>query len=286
MVDFFGAPARGAQCVLRAAKGLAALAVASGILASTVVPALAAEGPPVSSEPGALHWGKWRAENEILNMPSLQRGARNFMAYCSGCHSLKYMRYARLAEDLKIPEAELELLPGDKKNDYILTRLPAVDGEAWFGKAPPDLSLIARSKGTDYVYQFMKTFYVDEKAATGVNNLALAGTAMPHVLSDLQGVQEAVFRNEPRKGEKGPDGKPVTEARFFNFEQAVPGVLSPADYDAFVRDTVNFLDYVGEPSQAKRQSLGVWVILFLLVFTGIAYLLKQEYWKDVPVSRH
>ncbi len=246
----------------------------------------AAGGAAVSSAPGALNWHHWEAGNEIFNIPSLQRGARNFMAYCSGCHSLKYMRYSRLAEDLKIPEAQLEqslVLPGDKKSDYINTRLQAADGEAWFGKAPPDLSLITRAKGTDYVYQFLKAFYSEPNAPTGVNNLALVGTAMPHVLSDLQGVQTAVFRNEEYKGE---GGKPVVESRFYKFEKGTPGALADEEYDTFVRDTVNFLSYVGEPAQVTRRTLGVWVILFLLAFTGIAYLLKQEYWKDVPPGQH
>jgi ubiquinol-cytochrome c reductase cytochrome c1 subunit len=274
---------RAKAVVVVRATGLWMMAVA---LVSVALPSPSrAAGAPISEAPGALHWDHWKADSEIFNVPSLQRGARNFMAYCSGCHSLKYMRYSRMAEDLKIPEQQLEqnlVLPGDNKNAYILTRLAAADGEAWFGKAPPDLSLITRAKGSDYVYQFLKTFYADEKSATGVNNLALAGTAMPHVLADLQGVQTAVFRNEERPGEGG--AKPATESRFFDFEPGTTGTMSAEQYDAFVRDVVNFLEYVGEPAQATRRSVGVWVILFLLAFTGIAYLLKQEYWKDVPVK--
>jgi ubiquinol-cytochrome c reductase cytochrome c1 subunit len=223
-----------------------------------------------ASGPGGA-WTQWSAGNDVSNIASLQRGAANFMGYCAGCHSIKYMRYSRMAEDLKIPEAQLEsllLLPGSKKNDYITTALSPADGEAWFGKAPPDLSLITRSKGSDYVYQFLKTFYADPKATNGTNNLALPGTAMPHVLSSLQGVQTAKFS----------EGEHV---HWESFELVEPGQLSPEAYDDFVRDTVNFLEYVGEPAKAKRQSLGVWVILFLLLFTGLAYLLKKEYWKDV-----
>jgi len=265
---------------LAAAAAFALLAV----LAVSAPVARASEAAAGGAEQ-AVDWKHWQADVEINNIASLQRGARNYMAYCSGCHSIKYMRYSRLAADLKIPERQLEqhlLLPGDSKNDYILTRLQPADGESWFGKAPPDLSLITRAKGEDYVFQFLKTFYSEPGAPTGVNNLALPGTAMPHVLSDLQGVQRAVFRNVEQPGE---DGKPRPEAVFFKFETAEPGRLSAADYDGFVRDTVNFLSYVGEPSQAKRQSLGVWVILFLLAFTAIAYLLYVEYWKDVPPNR-
>jgi len=172
---------------------------------------------------------------------------------------------------------KLLLLPGAKKGDYIITPMSKADGEAWFGKTPPDLSLITRAKGSDHVYQFLKTFYVDSQSANGTNNLALPNTAMPFVLSALQGVQEAKFKTV----EKVVDGETVTEQHWDSFELASPGQFSPEEYDDFVRDTVNFLEYVGEPVKAERESLGVWVVLFLLVFTGFAYLLKKEYWKDV-----
>ena len=225
-------------------------------------------------------WMDWKPGNDVSNIASLQRGAANFMGYCAGCHSLKYNRYSRVAAYLNIPEEQMEkllLLPGTKKGDYMISPMQAVDGEAWFGKAPPDLSLITRSKGSDYVFQFLKTFYVDPKHPNGTNNLALPGTAMPHVLSALQGLQEAKFETV----EKTVDGAKVSESHWQSFELASPGQLSAEEYDAFLRDTVNFLEYAGEPYKAKRQSLGVWVILFLLVFTGFAYLLKREYWKDV-----
>ena len=243
---------------------------------------LAFAGPAVFAATEGPHaaWMDWQPGNDVSNIASLQRGAANFMGYCAGCHSLKYKRYSRVAKDLNIPEEQMEkllLLPGAKKGDYILSPMSKVDGEAWFGKAPPDLSLTTRAKGSDYVYQFLKTFYVDPKSANGTNNLALPNTAMPHVLSALQGVQEAKFKVV----ETVVDGQPVTESHWESFELASPGQLSPEDYDAFVRDTVNFLEYAGEPYKAKRLSLGVWVILFLLVFTLFAYLLKQEYWKDI-----
>ena len=244
--------------------------------------ALALAGPFGTAAGAGPHaaWMDWKPGNEIGNTASLQRGAANFMGYCAGCHSLKYNRYSRVAKDLSIPEEQLEkllLLPGAKKGDYIISPLSAADGEAWFGKAPPDLSLITRSKGSDYVYQFMKTFYADPKHANGTNNLALPGTAMPHVLSALQGVQEAKFKVV----ERTVDGQKVTESHWESFELTTPGLLSPEQYDEFLRDTVNFLEYAGEPYKAKRLSLGVWAILFLLMFTGFAYLLKQEFWKDV-----
>ena len=240
-----------------------------------------AHGEESHAAEAARDYKHWKANNEVSNLASLQRGARNFLGYCVGCHSLKYVRYSRMAEDLEIPQDQLEKLllpPGDKATDYILTSMPAKDAETWFGKAPPDLSLIARSRGVNYLYQFLKTFHVDSSKPTGVNNLVLDGTAMPHVLSELEGVKKAVYRTVEKAGE---DGKPVTEREFEKFELVVPGRLSEADYDAFVRDTVNFLDYASEPAQAKRRHLGVFVVLFLIAFTWLTMLLKKEYWKDV-----
>ena len=222
------------------------------------------------------------ADNEVANLPSLQRGARNFMNYCSGCHSIKYMRYSRLAEDLKISDKlrdEMLVRPGEKFSDYIVSSMPAADAQEWFGKQPPDLSLVARSRGSDWIFNFLTTFYADPASRqTGVNNLQLPGTAMPHVLASVQGVQNAVWDNVENKGE---DGKPVVTTAFKSFEPGVAGTLTPAQFDEFARDTVNFLQYVSDPAQLERQSLGIWVVLFLLMFTGIAYMLKTEYWKDV-----
>jgi ubiquinol-cytochrome c reductase cytochrome c1 subunit len=229
---------------------------------------------------GHSDWQR-KAGNEVANLPSLQRGARNFMAYCSGCHSLKYVRYSRVGADLKISDAALQLLvrPGDKPTDYIKAAMPAADAQDWFGKPPPDLSLVARARGEDWIFNFLTTFYADPASRqTGVNNLQLPGTAMPHILSPLQGVQHAVWKDVESKGE---DGKPTTTKAFKEFEPGVPGSLKPEQYDEFVRDIVNFLQYAGDPAQLERQGLGVWVVLFLLMFTGIAWMLKKEYWKDV-----
>jgi ubiquinol-cytochrome c reductase cytochrome c1 subunit len=250
---------------------LVAAVVASGSAAA------AAEG----GRGAGADWMTWRAAADVTNTASLQRGARNFMGYCLGCHGLKYERYSRLAKDLEITPEELQkylLAPGDKPADYILTTMPAADAATWFGKTPPDLSLMARARGTDYLYQFLKTFYADPSKPTGANNLRLDATSMPAVLSELEGLKRAVFKDEQ---ETGADGKLMTKHVFDHFEQLAPGRLSAAEYDEFVHDTVNFLDYVGEPTQAARRALGIWVVLFLLVFTWLAWLLKQEYWKDV-----
>jgi ubiquinol-cytochrome c reductase cytochrome c1 subunit len=238
-------------------------------------------GAASANEGGHAGWQR-EAGNQVANLPSLQRGARNFMAYCSGCHSLKYMRYSRVAEDLKISDElrdSLLVRPGEKFSDYIKTSMPAADALEWFGKPPPDLSLVARSRGTDWLFNFLTTFYADPASLqTGVNNLQLPGTAMPHVLASVQGVQTAVWIEAEHMGE---GGKSVVSREFKTFEPGVTGTLTSGQYDEFARDIVNFLDYASDPSQLERQGLGLWVVLFLLMFTGIAYMLKKEYWKDV-----
>jgi ubiquinol-cytochrome c reductase cytochrome c1 subunit len=216
------------------------------------------------------------AGTDINNVESLQRGARNFMNYCSGCHSLKYVRYNRIAKDLEIPESELQanlMFTSEKPFDTVNSSMPA-DAEAWFGKQPPDLSLMARARSVDYIYAFLKGFYVDKARPWGVNNLVLPATSMPAVLSSVQGLQKPVYHSE--KDEHGSDVMVLT-----GVELMTPGALKPEEYDQFVRDIANFLDYAGEPIKAKRQSMGVFVMLFLLVFFAFAYMLKKEYWKDV-----
>jgi ubiquinol-cytochrome c reductase cytochrome c1 subunit len=213
---------------------------------------------------------------DIKSTESLQRGARNFMNYCSGCHSLKYLRFNRLAADLNIPESEVAanlMFTSDKNFDTINSAMPK-DAEAWFGKQPPDLSLMARTRGVDYLYSFLKGFYVDKTRPWGVNNLYLPSAAMPHVLQNLQGLQKPVFKNEP-------DAAGSARMVLVGVEAMTPGAMKPEEYDQFVRDIANFLDYAGEPVKGKRQSMGVFVTLFLLVFFVFAYLLKKEYWKDV-----
>lgn len=238
--------------------------------------AFAADATP--SQP--VDWQAWHADNDVSDVASLQRGARDFMSYCSGCHSLQYERYQRMAKDLKIPGAVATadlVLPGSKILGYIKTSMPPADSVEWFGKAPPDLSLITRYQSPDYVYQLLKTFYVDPTRRTGTNDLAYPNIAMPDVLSSLQGVQQAVFRSVT----VGSGADAHTEKVFDHFKIIVPGTMTPAQYDGFVRDIVNFLDYVAAPEQTQRRSMGIWVVLFLLGFTGVAWLLKREYWKDV-----
>jgi ubiquinol-cytochrome c reductase cytochrome c1 subunit len=240
----------------------------------------AAAGPATAAaeDSAPVQWESWRAGNSVLDRASLQRGARNFMNYCNGCHALKYMRYQRMADDLQIPLDALNadlVAPGSSNLDYITTALPAADAANWFGKTPPDLSLIARSRSPDYLYRFLKTFYSDPSRPTRSDNLAYPTTAMPAVLSDLEGVKAAVYR-DVKSGTGGASGKV-----FDHFETISPGNLTADEFDGFVRDTVNFLDYVGDPTQVERQTIGLWVVLFLLLLTALALMLKKEYWKDV-----
>jgi len=270
--------ALGITLALALTLGLSTRVNAAEAAAAGAAGAANAEGAAGAAE--VVSWKDWHAGNEVDNVASLQRGARNFTNYCLGCHSLKYLRWSRLGEDLKIPTALLttNLVPsGATPADYIKTSLRAEDGVAWFGKEPPDLSLMARARGVDYLYRFLKTFYADTTRATRSNNLALDSVAMPAVLSELEGVKAAVYKNVDTM----VDGKPVVTKVFDHFTMIAPGTLDAAQYDAFVRDTVNFLDYAGEPVQVERRSMGVWVVLFLLVFSGIAWLMKAEYWKDV-----
>jgi ubiquinol-cytochrome c reductase cytochrome c1 subunit len=257
------------------------LAVAGLVFAGAVVAADSGGQDGQGTEAhgsGGVDWQAWRAGNEVQSTDSLQRGAANYVAYCLGCHSLKYVRWSRLAEDLEIPTELLEqtlLPPGAKTTDYIVSSFPAADAQTWFGRAPPDLSLAARARGPDWIYQFLKGFIVDETKLTGTNNLVLDGASMPAVLSGLEGVKVAVLADHGNAG--GHAGGPAVE----RFEYVSRGSMTPEQFDGFVRDTVNFLDYVGDPSQVQRRNIGLWVVLFLLAFTAIAWLLKKEYWKDV-----
>ena len=239
------------------------------LIAALLLPA----GPALAEEGGMelMHAG-----TDIGDIQSLRRGARDFMNYCSGCHSLKYVRYNRIAQDLQIPPAALAadvMFTSDRPFDMVDSAMPA-DSEQWFGKRPPDLSLVARARGPDYVYSFLHGFYADRSRLWGVNNLYLPNVSMPHVLQKLQGLQNPVFRHEAGEGR---DAKMVLTG----VEMMTPGSMKPEEFDGFVRDLVNFLDYAGEPVKAQRRSLGIFVILFLLVFFVFAYLLKKEYWKDV-----
>jgi len=217
------------------------------------------------------------AEIERDNISSLQRGARNFMNYCSGCHSARYVRYNTIGEDLGLSDEQLIdnlMFNADKTFETIQSAMPADDAARWYGTAPPDMSLMARAKGADYVYNFLKGFYVSEESPTGVNNVVLAGTSMPNVLWELQGYQAAHFNHH-----ENDDGSVTTT--FEGFEALSAGSMDAEDFDEFVKDTVNFLAYIAEPVRSERRKLGVWVLMFLVFFFILAAQLKKAIWKDV-----
>jgi len=218
------------------------------------------------------------ANNDVSDTASLQRGARNFMNYCSGCHSAKYVRFNRMGRDLGLTEEQLIenlMFNAEVPHDTIQRTMRDDDATRWFGKPPPDLSVVPRSRGIDYVFNFLQAFYVDPKSPTGVDNIVLPGTSMPDVLWEMQGYQRAIFE------EQESDGGTKTELIFERFERITEGSMSPEDFQTFVRDTVNFLDYMSEPAQLKRRAIGVWVLMFLVVFLILTVMLKKQIWKDV-----
>jgi ubiquinol-cytochrome c reductase cytochrome c1 subunit len=215
-----------------------------------------------------------QANIDLRDQASLQRGAKYFVNYCMGCHSLQYMRYIRLAQDLGIDEVTLRqnLLFGDAKpGDLMTNAMRPEDGLKWFGVVPPDLTLVTRWRSSDWVYTYLKSFYLDDTRPYGVNNVLFPLVGMPHALGDLQGKQEPITETPHGGGEAIVTGVKLVEK----------GSLSPAEYDTMVRDITGFLTYAGEPMQLERQRLGAYVLMFLGVLFVLAYLLKKEYWKDV-----
>lgn len=265
-------------------RSLAAIA----ILAAALSPLAAIAGG------GGGHGGGMpSAQIDLDDKASLQRGAALYMNYCSGCHSLSYQRYSRTAEDLGLTQAEMEknLIFSDAKiGENINTGLAAADGEKWLGKAPPDLSVSARTKaeGADWIYNYLKSFYLDESRPTGWNNTVFPGASMPNVLWEMQGVQHAAAAGAQGEGHgkagacpEGAESRPGHAGHGFCIPEAQKGTMDAEQFDRVARDISAFLAYVGEPSAMKRESLGVWVVLFLAFFTFLAYLLKSEYWRDV-----
>jgi len=239
-------------------------------LAFVVVATLGLAGVAAASEGEGMEPANVRVDNPA----SLQRGARLFFNYCSGCHSLQYMRYSRIAEDLKLDEKDVQaslIFTGAKIGDKATNQMPQKLAASWFGKAPPDLSLEARAKGSDWIYHYLKSFYLDPSRPVGWNNTVFPNASMPNALWELQGLQVAVRK---------PAGE-GHEAAVEKLEIQTPGRLNAEQYDEAVRDITAFLTYVGEPAALKRTSIGVWVLLYLAFFTFIAYLLKHEYWNDV-----
>ncbi len=209
---------------------------------------------------------------DLSDFKAIQKGAKHYVNYCLGCHSTKYMRYKRIALDLEIDEDVVlkEIAPeGARIYDQMHTAMNEHDSKKWFGVMPPDLSLIARSRGGDWLYSYLKGFYIDKSKPLGVNNTIFKDVGMPNVLWKLQGIQSPVIRNV--KGEEVISYLELKE----------PGTMSRAAFDQMVTELVNFLVYVGEPVQLERRQMGKYVLFYLLLFGVIAYFLKKEYWKDI-----
>lgn len=216
-----------------------------------------------------------RSPNDVRDLVSVQAGARTFANYCQGCHSAQYMRYNRL-EQIGLTEPQIRdnlMFFAEKVGETMKTPMAPKEAKAWFGVAPPDLSLVARSRGADWLYTYLRTFYRDPKTATGWNNAVFPNVAMPHALWSLQGQRALEALTE-----KGPGEEERVEYRW---KQVSEGAMSPVEYDALVRDLVNFLVYVSEPAATSRKAIGIVVLFALGVLFIFAYLLKQEFWKDV-----
>ncbi len=253
------------------------LSLLAAVSCAVAMPAFASEGgAPLDRFP----------KERLTDVSALQNGAKLFVNYCLNCHSASVVRYNRLTDSaVGLNEAQIKenlLFATDKVGDTMTVALQAKSAKEWFGAAPPDLSLVARSRasgagsGADYLYTYMRTFYRDDTKATGWNNLVFPSVAMPHVLWELQGQQRAVFVERPDPH----DAKKSIQA-FDRFESISAGSLSKTEYDAAVADLVAYLQWMGEPAQNQRVRIGVWVLLFLGLFTLIAWRLNAAFWKDV-----
>ncbi len=216
---------------------------------------------------------------DLSDKASLQRGAKYYVNYCMGCHSLGYLRYNRLARDLGLLEREVEenlIFTEDeegtptKVGELMKIAMDDFYAEKTFGVVPPDLTLFTRTRphGADWLYTYLRTFYLDDSKQWGVNNAVFPNAGMPHALWELQGWQKAVF--DPA------DDKIIT-----GFELVKPGAMSPEEYDQVVKDITGFLAYAAEPAKMQRHKTGFWVLIFLFVLVFVSYILKKEYWADI-----
>jgi ubiquinol-cytochrome c reductase cytochrome c1 subunit len=222
-----------------------------------------------------------KAPNLTNDMAALQNGAKLFVNYCLNCHSAAFMRYNRL-KDIGLTERQIKenlLFTTEKVGDVMVAAIDPKAAKDWFGANPPDLTLVARSRasgagsGADYLYTYLRTYYRDPAKPTGWNNMAFPNVGMPHVLWQLQGERKPLFETVKSHGHDVQVLK--------GWEQVTPGTLSQAEYDRAVGDLVAFMQWMAEPAQNNRVRIGVWVLLFLAVFTLVAWRLNAAYWKDV-----
>lgn len=232
---------------------------------------------PLTGMTASTESALYKANIDLSNTASLQRGSKIFVNYCMGCHSASYMSYKRVAKDLGIEESVLQsnlMFGAEKISNTMNIAMQKEDAEKFFGTHAPDLSVISRSRGADWLISYFMTFYRDDSQSFGVNNLTFKDVAMPHVFWELQGIQKPVYKEI-----KQQDGsyKNVID----HLELETPGLLDNRSYKKTVNDLVNFLVYVGEPTQVQRKKVGIIVIVYLLIFLVIIYMLKKEYWKDI-----
>lgn len=234
---------------------------------------------PAFASTDGIPWDK--APNKLNDLSALQNGAKIFVNYCLNCHAAAYMRFNRL-KDIGLTEKQIKdnlLFTTDKVGDTMKISMDAKQGKDWFGGNPPDLTLIARSRsgsggtGADFIYTYLRTYYRDDSKATGWNNLAYPNVGMPHVLWELQGQRRPVFEDVEQHGH--------TTQTLKGWEQVSPGKMTAREYDEAMGDLVNYLQWMAEPNQNSRVQIGVWVMLFLLIFMVIAWRLNASYWKDI-----
>ena len=242
-----------------------------------------------------------KANIDLRNHASIQRGAKLFVNYCMGCHSAKYVRYKQFTE-VGLTEDDIKenlMFAGGKLGDLMTIAMTDEDAASWFGGSAPDLTLTSRIRpgGEDWIYTYLKSFYIDPSRPLGVNNTVFPNVGMPHMLWEMQGIQAPVYKYEVHHGrrtvavfdtEAEADAYMADKDDDYRLERVVdhlelvqPGNMTPAEYDQVARDLANFMTYIAEPIKLERQRMGIWVMLFLVVFTVLAYLMKKEWWKDV-----
>ena len=265
-----------------------ALVLIAGLAGWMLVHADAAECPVEAD----VQWQNEPMNPDLNDLPSLQRGFRHYVNYCLACHGLQYQRYERTADDLAIPHdlVEEHLIFSDQMiGQRMTTAMPTSSSSAWFGVAPPDLTLVAKLRDPEWLYNYLNAFYLDPCRPFGVNNKVFPNVGMPHVLIDLQGNQRAVCADVPMTADNGGQardplvpGKVLTEQQcgILQVEEGT-GTLTAEEYRQFTWDLVNFLHYVAEPSRMDRYRIGIYVILFLIFLAVLTWLLNREFWKDV-----
>lgn len=246
---------------------------------------------PSAYAAAASNWPMDPMDPDLENLPSLQNGWKLYMNYCIGCHSLEHQRYERTADDLGIPHhlvMENLVFTGQKIGEQMTNAMDRTLAKQWFGAAPPDLTMVARVRGVDWIYNYLRTFYLDESRPLGVNNKIYPNVGMPHVLQELQGVQYEGCIQTPKIADNGGEmrdplsGAPVTEEACGELViEEGSGAMTPEEFDQAMYDLTNFLYYTGEPSRLERYRIGVYVLLFLVILYVLTYLLGREFEKDV-----